>query len=241
MQQPFRTFPGHAIRLLFFGVGVPKPYYEQDGVTLYHGDCCELLADIPAIPDSVTISDPPYGVGLKYKSFDDTREAIREMAKVWLPECRRISPIVCFTPGKGNEWIYPEPTWQLGWAIPAASGLCSWGFQCYHPALVYGKDPYLSNGLGGRPDTLFLASATASMPSDFHPCAKPLEVMAWLINRTDPLGTATIIEPFAGSGTTLVVAKQSGRRAIGIEIEERYCEIAANRLAQGVLFGVKTE
>jgi site-specific DNA-methyltransferase (adenine-specific) len=70
--------------------------------------------------------------------------------------------------------------------------------------------------------------------TEHHPCPKPLPVMTWAIERTTPQG-ADIFDPFAGSGTTLVAAKRMGRRAIGVELSEAYCEIAANRLAQGVL------
>jgi site-specific DNA-methyltransferase (adenine-specific) len=197
-----------------------------------HGDCLDALRALPDASVDAVVTDPPYGVGLKYKSFDDTREAIAALARQWLPEARRVAKIVAFTPGKGNEWLYPEPTWQLGWAMKTGSVMCRWGFQCYHPILVYGKDPYLANGLGGRPDTLFLNTAKASVPKNIHPCAKPLEVMAWLLDRVDPTKHATICDPFCGSGTTGVACVASGRNFIGIEREAEYVEIARARIAE---------
>ena len=207
-----------------------KPYYQSDRVTLYHGDCLAILPTLEAGSVDAVVSDPPYGVGLKYRSFDDARDAIKEMAKAWVPECRRIAKIVAFTPGKGNEWLYDEPTWTLSWASKAGQGMCRWGFQCVHPILVYGKCPYLARGLGGRPDTLFLTTCKPSVGKDQHPCAKPIEVMEWLVNRVDPTGHAAILDPFMGSGTTGVACVKTGRRFIGIEIDERYCEIAAKRI-----------
>ena len=86
-----------------------------------HGDCLDALRALPDASVDAVVTDPPYGVGLKYKSFDDTREAIAALARQWLPEARRVAKIVAFTPGKGNEWLYPEPTWQLGWAMKTGS------------------------------------------------------------------------------------------------------------------------
>ena len=197
-----------------------------------HGDCLDALRAMPDGSVDAIVTDPPYGVGLKYKSFDDTREAIAAFAKQWIPEAIRVAKIVAFTPGKGNQWLYPEPTWQLGWAVKAGSGRCSWGFHCYHPIMVYGKDPYLARGLGGRPDTLFLNTAKASVGKDKHPCAKPIEVMRWLINRVDPTGKAIILDPFAGSGTTGVACVETGRSFIGIEMDAGYVEIARARIAE---------
>jgi site-specific DNA-methyltransferase (adenine-specific) len=201
------------------------------------GDCLEVLKQLPDGCVDAVVTDPPYGVGLKYRSFHDTREAVAEMAKVWVPEARRIAPIVAFTPGKGNEWLYPEPTWQLGWASKSGAGMCRWGFQCYHPILVYGKCPYLARGMGGRPDTLFLNTAKPSVGKDQHPCAKPLDVMLWVLNRIDPTGRARILDPFCGSGTTGVACRLTGRPFIGVESDPTYADIARRRIAEAVPLG----
>jgi site-specific DNA-methyltransferase (adenine-specific) len=97
--------------------------------------------------------------------------------------------------------------------------------------LYYGKDPYLATGKGRRPNGFTWNNATEE---NGHPCPKPLPVIKWIVSRVSLEGE-TIIDPFMGSGTTLRAAKDLGRKAIGIEIEERYCEIAAKRMSQEVM------
>lgn len=196
---------------------------------IHNTDCIEFLRTLPDKSVDAVVTDPPYGVGLKYNSFDDSKENVFELAKAWLPEAIRVAKIVAFTPGKGSERLYPEPTWTLGWAMPSGGGYCSWGFQCYHPIMVYGKCPYLQNRLGARPDTFFPKSCKASTGKDEHPCAKPLNVMEWLISRVDPTGKATILDPFTGSGTTGIACIKTGRNFIGCELDAGYCDIARRR------------
>lgn len=109
--------------------------------------------------------------------------------------------------------------------VPPAAGVGPWGFVNFHPMLFYGK----RGGVGSRP--LSMESFATSEESD-HPCPKPIKWMTWALSLTD---SQTVLDTFAGSGTTLRAAKDLGRKAIGIEIEERYCEIAAKRMAQEVL------
>jgi site-specific DNA-methyltransferase (adenine-specific) len=98
--------------------------------------------------------------------------------------------------------------------------------------LAYGRDPYLAASLGSRPDTL---NKYEKSEINGHPVPKPLGVWKWLMTRGSVNTGETILDPFMGSGTTLRAAKDLGRKAIGIELEERYCEIAARRCAQEVL------
>jgi len=208
---------------------VPNPTWSSDdgSVRLYRGDCVEVMQRLPDSFVDAIITDPPYGVGIDYgASYVDTRTALQTLADRWLPEARRLAPIVAFTPGKGNERLYPEPTWELGWARRYGGGMCRWGFQCYHPIMVYGKCPYLAHSLGGRPDTFFPGSLRAFVPKNAHPCAKPLPVMEWLVQRVDPFGSALIMDPFMGSGTTGVACVNLGRKFVGIELSPDYFNLA---------------
>jgi DNA modification methylase len=205
-----------------------KPYYEHGGITIYHGDCREILPSIAR--ESVCITDPPYGVGETYASFRDTPSSLRLLVdSTWhhIAACKRVA----LTPGVKYHRLWPEPTWTLSWVTPAGTGCGPWGFCTWQPILVYGDDPYLSAGKGSRPDSLV---QTESSEKNGHPCPKPIGVWTWVVQRVSLPGEP-IVDPFLGSGTTLEVAKLLGRRAIGIEIEERYCEIAAKRLQQEVL------
>lgn len=206
--------------------GIKDEWTTDDGsIRLLLGDCLEILPGLGKVDCVVT--DPPYGLDIEYEGFSDTQGAVAELAKKWLPMCIEKAPIVAFSPGKLNEWLYPRPSWVLGWASKSGQGGTPWGFPCYWPILVYGKDPYLANGLGRRPDTLFLDTATRENID--HPCPKPAEVMEWLVERVD-IFRGVILDPFMGSGTTGVACIRLGRRFIGIEKEPKYFEIAKHRI-----------
>lgn len=198
---------------------------EDGSVRLLLGDCLEILPQIGKVDAVVT--DPPYGLQIEYEGFEDTQSAVSALAEKWLPACIALAGVVAFSPGKLNEWLYPRPSWVLGWASKSGQGGTPWGFPCYWPILVYGKDPYLSNGLGRRPDTFFID--TVAKEKIDHPCPKPTEVMEWLVERVDPFA-GVILDPFMGSGTTGVACIRLNRRFVGIEKEPKYFEIAKKRI-----------
>ena len=222
---------------------LPAPYYRDDAVTIYHGDCRELLPLMP--PVDLVLTDPPYGVGLEQKTWaaeNDGRQAstLYQDDAEWVTALiRETIPIVIakaaraiIFPGPSLLWEYPVAR-TLGCVyVPSGAGRAPWGFQCSHPILFYGSDPFLQRGLGGRANS-FQSTVGVTERID-HPCPKPLEWMRWATVRGSFEGQ-TILDPFMGSGTTLRAAKDLGRKAIGIEIEERYCEIAAQRCSQEVL------
>jgi DNA modification methylase len=206
-----------------------KPYYEHAGITIYHGDCRDILPSLPKV--DLVLTDPPYGVGCNYGLFIDTPENVRSLVSSTIPFCISISKRTILTCATRQIGLYPEPTWILCWLNRAGSYANPWGFTCWQPILCYGKDPYLENRKGSRPDVIEHSETSEKFD---HPCPKPIGFWKKVVARGSVLQTDTILDPFMGSGTTLVAAKDLGRRAIGIEIEEKYCEIAAKRLSQEV-------
>ena len=223
-----------------------KPYYQDDHVTLYHGDCLEhpewwTGAD-------VLVTDPPYGVSWSggarnRKDYDATiasdhsLDARDEMLSLWSPDL----PAIVF-----GVWQQPHPEGtkaRLVWVkniIGPGDLTIPWG-PADEEIYILGKWPPLIPGGsardGGTPARALGHFTIPVVPKGFghqrfHPTQKPTALMEHLIDRCPP---GTVADPFAGSGSTLVAAKRLGRRAVGVELEERYCEIAANRLSQGVL------
>lgn len=197
--------------------------------TLYLGDCLEYMRTMDAGSVDAVITDPPYGCGLEYSTYKDTRDNIAALVPAFMNECLRISNRVIVTPGVGNIYLYPPPSWILSWVNMAGVGSSVWGFSCWQPILVYGKDPFLENGMGRRPDTYQQRGNEVADVN--HPCPKPDNVMRWIIDRTTPKST-TIFDPFMGSGTTGVACMQLGRNFIGCEIDPAYFAIAEKRIAQ---------
>lgn len=194
---------------------------------VHHADCLEFMKGMPDGCVDLVLTDPPYGLGFDYTQFDDTQANIKVLIDSFMPELIRISKRVVLTCGHTNMWHYPKPTWVLSWVIPAGNNMNSWGFTCWHPILVYGKDPYQSNGLGARSDIII---HTESSPKVDHPCPKPINLIIKLLNRSSVDNKDIIFDPFCGSGTTLVAAKMLGRRWVGIDIEKKYCDMAEERL-----------
>lgn len=218
-----------------------KPYYEDEFSTIYHGDCREIL---PAVVADCFITDPPYGVGLVGRTtkdsfrpgsydegYEDTEENVRDICVPIVQSMIDRFGRGAVTPGVKCAQIYPRANDIGAIYLPAGAARTSWGFSSIMPILFYGKDPFLQDGKGGR---LNGYSFTGRSEDNGHPCPKPVDVMKWLCRRVARQGE-TIVDPFCGSGTTLRAAKDTGRKAIGIERVERYCQIAAERLSQNVL------
>lgn len=231
---------------------MPQPYYQDDACTIYHADCREVLPHLKAESVDLVLTDPPYGVGLKTKTSDyrhskyfdngkslaastlykDDAATIEQLIAEAMPQILRVGVRAVVFCGARMMWRYPEPRAVGAVFTPNGAGTSPWGFQCSHPILFYGSDPYLQDGKGSRPNGF--RTEQPNLERLDHPCPKPLPWMTWAVNRASRPGE-TVLDPFMGSGTTLLAAKNLGRKAIGIEIEERYCEIAAKRLAQEVL------
>lgn len=211
------------------------PYYEDDLVTLYHGDCREITEWLAA---DVLISDVPYGISYKSGSrrqtladsiVGDEDTGVHD----WILERWGDKPALIF-----GTWRIPRPAGthtRLIWDTKGALGMgnlsvpwkpsdqeiyvLGYGFEGHRGSNVLQHAPVQSLGYNGRQ----------------HPHEKPIGLMQDLVDKCPP--SWVIADPTAGTGPTLAAAKQLGHRAIGVEEEERYCEIAAKRLAQDTLFG----
>ena len=215
--------------------------------TLYLGDCLEILPTLPKVDAVVT--DPPYGVnyegsvtkhgrnGFGYASFDDTPESIERICVPAVRAAMALARSGVMTPGNANAFKYDEPRSLGAIYYPSGANSGPWGFVCSQPLFYYGKDPYLVNALGSRPNAFTSVEATERDLG--HPCPKPIGQVVWMVNRVSMAGE-TILDPFMGSGTTGVACAQLGRKFIGIEIEPKYFDIACKRIeaayAQGKLF-----
>lgn len=194
---------------------------------LHRGDCVAYLKTLKDKTVDNIFADPPYGNELGYSTYKDTRSNLVDLVGRFMPEALRVAKRVIITPGVRNIYLYPEYTWCLSWVNMAGVGSSSWGFCCWQPILVYGKDPFLSQGLGRRADTYI--QKNNEVPDVDHPCPKPDNVMRWIIERTTVEGE-TVLDPFLGSGQTGIACSKLNRPFIGVELDPKYFEIAKSRI-----------
>ena len=214
-----------------------KPYYEEDGITIYHGDCREVLPTFREV--NCVLSDPPFGISFDRATWEDDPKDYITLMRFMVAASELICPfgVKAFWQALPNCTVWHQ-YFPMQFRIFAA---CK-GFVQFRPTPVqWSWDPIIWWGEApGEPDTRVkdyfvqdLAPFGAGRPKIQHPCPKPEELTRYLVSIFSSSGQM-IVDPFMGSGTTLRAAKDLGRRAIGIEIEEKYCEIAAKRLSQKV-------
>lgn len=222
-----------------------KPYYEQDGITIYHGDCRDVL---PQLGADVVLTDPPYNVGYHYASYGDDLSAsdyLNLLRVIPLPAVVihypegmfQVAQAFGIQPTKCAAWTYNGFT-PRKWRMVAWFACCP-DFGAFREAYKNPTDARIrarmERGIEGAASYDWWHDEqvkNVSGEKTEHPCQIPLDVMRRILTVT---AGDLAMDPFMGSGTTLRAAKDLGRRAIGIEIEERYCEVAARRLDQTVL------
>jgi site-specific DNA-methyltransferase (adenine-specific) len=243
-----------------------KPYYQDDAVTIYHGDCMDVMRDMPAGAVACVVTSPPYntlpalhkpsGIHAERKSgvnkwiakaakgYFDTRPEGEYQA--WLREvvgeCLRVCSGLVWVNHKiryrDGEALHPVrflpfPIYaEVVWDRRGSMALNCKRYAPSHENLwAFGRPTWWCDDLNTRLSVWQIPFDTGN---DEHPCAFPMAIASRPIVSSCPPG-ATVLDPFAGSGTTGRAAKDLGRKAVLIEREERYCEIAASRMAQGVL------
>jgi DNA modification methylase len=220
----------------------------KDGQAIFHGDCREILPELPKV--DLVLTDPPYGVAHVTSwrlRTDKKRHPIQNdkdlsvVADAW--------PLVVDRMKDDTHWygfasprmipeaeqIFGKTKHILAWdkGDRGTVGDLDCGFGEAWEAIFYGMNGRRPLN-GKRPRTVIRFDWSSTM-DPVHPTVKPVPLLRRMVEWSTSHGE-TVLDPFMGSGTTLRACKDLGRRGIGIEIEEKYCEIAANRLRQEVLF-----
>jgi site-specific DNA-methyltransferase (adenine-specific) len=224
-----------------------RPYYERDGVVIYHGDCREVMASLPPRSVDLVITDPPFSVPVKYEDaegvyprswgdlvvmepfFREVLTGLRTVAK------DRAHVYVCC-----DDDSYPV-FFKVGYALWPQSQMLVWykptgrrgrGWMHAYELVLHLRTPQTEYRDGFRQDVIGIMPVRTLRRE--HPAEKPGDLWSFLSEGV-PYESPVMLDPFMGGGSSLRWAKDRGWTAIGIEIEERYCEIAARRLSQQVL------
>lgn len=226
-------------------MSLPRPYLDRDGVTIYHGDAYEIL---PALREAgtvdVLVTDPPYEIEARGAGLAARRPYFREIEGFtdggfdpsilsgfprWAVFCgkEQLVGLLGVAIGAGRRWML------LTWNKPNPTPLINGN---YLPDTEYIVHAFPGGGalFGGYEDRRRWMVHAGGDGLTGHPNEKPVPVMAKVLRSASDRGEA-VCDPFMGSGTTLVAARDLGRRAIGIEREEHWCEVAARRLSQQLL------
>jgi site-specific DNA-methyltransferase (adenine-specific) len=207
-----------------------KPYYEKNGIVIFHGDCREVLPTLPCV--DIVLTDPPYGMSFRSNFRHEKHDAIHgddalpvDVIRSLIQKAGRAAYFFCRW---DNLALMPPPRSVLAWVKNnwSMGDLFHEHGRQWEACCFYDRPGH--EFIKRIPDVII----EPRTGNDLHPTQKPVPLMGAIIGAN--VGD-TVLDPFMGSGSTLVAAKDRGRRAIGIEIDERYCEIAATRLAQDVL------
>ena len=215
-----------------------KPYYQSDRVTLYHGDCLAILPTLGAGSVDAVVTDPPYG--MKYvghsgggrtchsgKKFNRTSDHIKATIlgddKPFDPLPWLLWPCVF----SGANWFYDR--------LPPGGSLHSWDKRGEYKRFSFADADIIWCSRRVKSQTFRLVWRGICRHAEnnnkiVHPTQKPVALTEWMIGLSGVDSDATILDPFMGSGTTGVACIKTGRRFIGIEIDEKYCEVAAKRI-----------
>ena len=239
-----------------------KPYYEKDGIVIYHGDCLSVMDGIGDRTVDVVFTDPPYSSGARQAASLRSRDSMRRsegphgngkwiggdnLTSHGFAMLVRLFGVEALRVTRVDGHLFSFIDWRQWPVLTGSIEAAGWSIRA---CLVWDKI-HFGMGNGFRQQAEFILHASKGTADNFvrhdlgtvfrqerhsddlHPTMKPERIIGDMLSAVPG---ELILDPFMGSGTTLVAAKHLGRKAIGIEIEEKYCEIAVRRLAQEVLF-----
>lgn len=197
---------------------------------IYNEDCLETMARMPDKFIDLCLTDPPYGINLKYDNYEDIEDNWFKLMNQVLPEMIRVSKMVILPSCKIHrlEWIYNHfpPNWLICWYKGSPGHASYIGFNDWEPHLVYGRTKnrlYMHD--------YFQTKASPKKGTYDHPCPKPEDWALWIIKRATDEGNL-VYDPFLGSGTVAKIAKLLDRNYIGSEISWDYCRLAILRISK---------
>jgi site-specific DNA-methyltransferase (adenine-specific) len=208
------------------------PYYQDERVTLYHGDCRDVL---PTLRVDAIVTDPVWpNARVPLFGSDDPLGMFREMWAALSPlPIRAAVQLGCDSDPRFLSAVPASlPFFRVAWLELVRMGYKGRLGMTGDVGYLFGAPP------ASRPGQHIIPGRTTDADprgqQSEHPCPRKIRHVLWLVRWWTDLGDV-VVDPFCGSGTTLVAAKELDRRAIGIEVDERYCEETARRLSQGVL------
>lgn len=214
-------------------VRLPAPYYQDEWVTLYHGDALRILPKLP--PGDTILTDPPWpGAPEALSGSADPERLFRHFCRLAPARARRLAVwLGCFTDPRLLRHI-PE-------ALPFVTRIPVLRFpqKPRGKRTAFGEIVYVFGSDEVNPGRTLLPGLSTErswvrrIEENDHPCPSNLAVARFLVEHLVPPG-GTVLDPFCGSGTILAAAKAQGRKAIGIEIQERWCRTVVRRQRQQV-------
>lgn len=217
----------------------PKPFYTSPEATLYNGDCLDILETLIGTNIDAVVTDPPYGIALQ--NHDTTQATSRRgdwnvpgdagqgVGQAALDICERMQWPTCAFASPRKPWRGLDRNW-LVWDKGAAVGGGGDVRTCWKRTWELIQIDRNGRLQGGRDPSVLRYPVRQNQFCD-HPTQKPVDLLVYLIEKLTDVGE-TVLDPFAGSGTTGVACVQTGRRFVGIEINKHYCAVAARRLAE---------
>jgi len=213
-----------------------KPYYQDEWVTIYHGDCREILPQLDVKVDLV-LTDPPYGINYRHGESYTPKKSVgtRHHGEVMIGDDKPFDP--SFLLHFPNVILWGANNYAS--RLPDSRGWLVWDKKVLETRENHFSDCDMAWTNQNKPIRIFrhrwsgIYRDSQNGERSFHPTEKPVSLMAWCISFHPDCNL--ILDPFLGSGTTAYCAKKLNRKCIGIEIEEKYCEIAAKRCSQSVM------